>query len=214
MYTKVYNPRIQTSDYEDRQLEHYTYRNSITDPAPQPFQTAVPTQFEDDYIYLHISSSSRNRTNFPNPAKFTFTPLQPIRNVKSVKVVQGTVPNIAAINTLPYVLLDIGNFNYLYDAQAGFDVASVLQFKSNPSAGYLTIDTDSSKTKWNDAKSRHEVKEIPLTLRAPDGSVVSLGSEAPLDPIDPSIQWSILLEFTVTAPKRLAQTVPSAVPYV
>lgn len=213
MNTKVYNPRVQlNSGYDERLLEYNTYRNNYTEPPPQPLSLSTQPEFITEKRYVHLSSATRNRYVYTNPARFRYDLTPNLRNVKSVKVIQGTLPNITAVNTHPVIFLDIDDFNYISIQGLGIDVVAALTLESSTATGFLNIDTKVLKCIQPPTQNmRDKVEYLTVTLRDGNGTVLTLGTENGNDPVDNSIQWSVLLEFEVLVPKPIKQITNHAV---
>ena len=214
-HTKVYNPVVASSsdDYSPRDLLGDPFSDANTRSAMKPtFEPQSKTQWKSQSRHVFMSSASRDISVFPNPASFSVVLDEELKNVTAMRVVQGTIPNIATVNTLPFIILDIPDLNNISMSGAGSSAASILQMDATGITGFLKFvngaNSSSSLKNRKDKLSRFDV-----TLRSPDGSVIDLGTDT-TSPVDPTIQWSCVIEFTCDVPVMAGSVSSHSIPFM
>jgi hypothetical protein len=213
MYTKVYpTSRFNSSQsqFNEATLLDRTFKNSLTEPAPEVFQPANAVPMSHQKHYITISSRDRDTTLYPNPAKFQVSLPIELRNVKAVKVVQGSFPNVTELTTVPFVYLDIPELNFMQVTSLDSQVTGVLQLKPLASSAFLGIDapTVACQYEFNNLKDR--LARLNVSLRGPDGAQIEWTTETGVP--DSADQWYLSMEITTLVPKQ-SSSVNFAVPF-
>jgi hypothetical protein len=200
MNTKIPPPPIETANNDPRLMEHKTYRNAISEPAP-PLDPLVDYEIERHFLY--VNSAMRDRSQYPNPASFKLNLLEPFRDVISIELFSGVLPNQGNIYGDQYVLLDIPEFNHIKGADGSryFGVLSIQRHTSNV---YLNLDKSNTigmPATFKPPKSR--LDSFTVILRHPDGSTVTFGTESPDTPADLTIQCQFTFEIRTKVRRRM-----------
>lgn len=199
METKVVPIQCPPDEYAPRTLQHMTYRNDVSDPIKFPEPESV---FELERHFVHVTSADRDRSRFPDAGSFRVTFPEPYRDVLSVALLKGVVPN-AAIQNDPYVLLDVPEFNHI-SSTGGGKYFAVLGFLHHiVGTTYYNVDVSSTNmTPLTFKPPRSRLDGFTLTLRHPDRTQVTFGDEDPLAPIDFSQQVQFTFEIRTKVRKR------------
>lgn len=212
MYTKVRpQNRIRSEEsYDPRLLEHMTYKNQISDPVSSqlplyrnpPLNQDVDTLYDIERNFVFVSSVNRDRTKYPDPAYFKIDFPESYRDVVSVELSGGTLPNKANILTDGYVLLDIPDFNHISTGN-GEKIFGILNFYHHPNPDFVNIDKQSTNDMpvvFKALKAR--LDSITILLRHPDGTQLFLGDENPANPANFTLQTSFIFEIHTRVKKR------------
>ena len=183
-------------------LDIYSYKNNITEPATRP---ALP-DMELVSHFLYASSADRDVTVFPDPFHFRIPFSIPFRDVHSVRIVQGIFPNLNNIRTQSFLILDVPELNSVVNAVTGNKCTALIQFAPHfgtPSFVGLDVRTMAPyATTFKPARSR--LDGLTITLRKHDGTVFDAGAAA-ASSLDPLHQCTLMLEI-VTKEPRVKQT--------
>lgn len=86
----------------------------------------------EDYVYLYIDSGGRDVSIYPYKASFRIQLQSAIKSVTSVEILGCTLPNVNNITDLPYVVVDIREFNRsVAGTLSNVDCIGILQMVSS-----------------------------------------------------------------------------------
>ncbi len=147
-----------------------------------------------DRKLLFVSSSSRDRVRYPDPAHFKIT-IPTYRDIVSVELASGVIPNHGGINGDGYVLLDIPELNHIENI-GGSDFFGILSFQYHPNAGFYNLDKSNlqSMPATFRPSPKARLDSIEIKLYHPDGSQVLFGNEDPLLPANLANQLAFCFE--------------------
>lgn len=192
MYTKVYRSNVDPpSTTKKMLLEHETYRNSLTEPASTEFQSLGSRSHRSSYV--HISSLMRDKNKYSNPASFQIDLDRDYRQVIGLRLIQGTISNTTSVADIPYILLDIKDLNFI-QVQGLADVSAIVQLEQHVSTNFLRFNSSTLKNvngKLKETKSK--LSKLEVSLKDANGQLLSM---------DPSEDWSMLLEIIEDEPTR------------
>jgi hypothetical protein len=191
-----------TPTYNPNMLEFATYRNSITDGAPQHDADVL---WDENRHYLFISSTMRDRFAYPDPAYFKIPLFDNFQDVVSVELAAGVLPNQGNISGDGYVLLDVPELNHILGADGSryFGILG-LTYHPSPTKSFYNLDksnTDDMPVVFRPPKRRLE--SLTLILKHPDGSAVSFGAEDPTQPADFNLQSQFTFLITTKTRRRI-----------
>ena len=192
MYTKKPRPPYRSATSEEISvLEHDTYRNNISDPV----RALIPSAADfPHYEYVVVSSSSRDRSRYPNPADFVFHFDR--KDIQQVELISGYVP--AAVGH-PFVYLDIEHMRHI-EVPNGSQVFDLVPLKESRGFTQMDIEGPSPFRPLNPFR----LKDARVRILVPDTlSVLQLTAEPEGSPIDPANQITFMLKFTRIVPKPL-----------
>ena len=158
--------------------------------------------------YVTINSADRDRKKWPSTSNFCIKfvddePGQPngvvgkrYRNVQSVKLLSGVVPNTNNVLDEPYLLLQINEIEGMYDAASrpSQNAFTKLYFKPSPGK-FLRLDKGVgdplTKVYWPTPKAT--IDRFTVSIRTYDGDVFDFGTDDGDEP-DPELQITFTLE--------------------
>lgn len=201
-YTKIRPRPVEIPNYNPQMLDFMTYRNSITDPVPEK---DPDIQYEVERNYLFVSSSMRDKSQYPDPSNFRIELSEPLRDVVSIELSSGVLPNQGNISGDGYLLLDIPELNHIRGAD-GSRYFGILGLQNHPSPNREYFNLDKSNT--NDMPVifkpvKKQLNSLTLILRHPDGSMVSFGNESPNAPSNLTLQTQFTFEVRTRGRKRI-----------
>lgn len=186
--------------YNPRLLEHMTYRNNISEPI---LYTEPPElQYELERKYLWVSSTTRDRTLYPNSANFKVN-FPAYRDVLSIELSGGILPSQGNIVDDGYILLDIPELNHI-DTPDGQKYFGILGLQHHPNRTFYNLDKSNTANQTLVFKPlKKNITSLTIILRHPDGSIVSMGDEAPNSAANHAIQTSFTFEIRCRVPRRI-----------
>lgn len=190
MNTKV--PSRSTLDpeqnYNPNLLDFATYKNNLSNPAQPKVPNLVDYEILTQHVY--VSSADRDITAYHDAG--TFQVAVDFREVTSVSLVGGVVPNISGVATQPYLILSIPEINHVESLGTMRGVASIIQFANHVSTDtFFNIDgriSGVSPREYKPVKSK--LSTLTVNLLNANGTPVVLGTG-----ISPANQ--LLLQFRV-----------------
>jgi hypothetical protein len=199
MYTKVRPSYNGALVYDPRLMEHMTYRNQISDPVPQQ---DPEIQYDYDRKFVFVSSASRDREQYPDPAYFKVQLPETYRDVVSVELCAGVLPNRGGIHSDGYILLDVQELNHISNVD-GTSCFGILGLQYHPNNGFFNIEkgnTSAMPVQFKPPKGRLDT--LTIAMRHPDGSRVLFGDEDPGNPADLSYQTALTFEVRTRIRRR------------
>jgi len=201
MNTKIRPRPVEIPNYDPRLMDYMTYRNNVTDPVIEKDPEIL---YETERHYLFISSSMRDRSQYPDPSNFKIELSEPFRDVISIELSSGVLPNQGNISGDGYLLLDVPELNHIIGAD-GSRYFGILGLQNHPSPARSYFNLDKSNT--NDMPVvfkpvKRLLHSLTLILRHPDGSMVSFGNETPDVLANLTLQTQFTFEIRTRGRKR------------
>jgi hypothetical protein len=95
--------------YNDRQFNQNDYSKVYDKNHNQQYSVMQEPdiEYERNIHYLSISSKDRDQTMYPNVNKYTIHFPNELKNVDSIELIQGIIPDTGNVQNEPYLLLKI-----------------------------------------------------------------------------------------------------------
>jgi hypothetical protein len=202
MNTKI-RPTYYENNYDPRLLQHMTYRNNISDPVKDLAAESQEMQYEIERKFLFVSSSMRDRNQYPDPASFRMHFPEPFRDIISIELLFGVLPNAGDISGDGYLLLDVPELNHVQGAD-GSKTFGILSLQQHPNPNYFNLNqgnTQNIPLTFKPIKSRLDA--LTFMLRHPDGSLVTFGAEDANTPANLAMQIQFTFEIRTRVRKRM-----------
>lgn len=191
---------FQEDRYDPKVLDNMTYRNNISDPGS--WQTDPEIMYELERRFYHVSSISRDRNLYPDAASFRISFPEPVREILSIELAGGVLPNAGNISSDGYLLLDIPELNHVHSSD-GNRYFAILGLQHHPSNMFYNLDKSNLSgmpVTFKPVKAR--LDSLTVNLRHPDGSLVAFGAEDPTQPFNFAVQTSLLFDVRIRAKRR------------
>jgi hypothetical protein len=167
-------------------------------------------KWKDEKRLVYFSSSTRDLSIYPNPAKFSVQLDEEFKNVTGVRFLQGSIPNISEVSSLPFVVLDIAELNHVSMSGVGSSSTAVLQLDFLGAGGFFKMITGASCPSTLRTR-REKLQRLEVSLRDPNGDIINMGNESD---INPDLQWSCLLELSCSVPNNNMTHSSHAIPFI
>ena len=190
----------QNNIQDPRLMEYMTYRNQITDPVPASDPPDLLYEYERHFLL--ITSAMRDRTKYTDPACFDIELAEPLRDVVTIELCGGTIPNAGNISGDGYLLLDITDLNHIQCGD-GNKYFGILGLQYHPNRDFYNLDksnTNDMPMVFKPVKSK--LSKLSIRIRHPDGSLVTFGDEDPNQPANFALQLQLTFEIRCRVRRR------------
>ena len=167
-------------------------------PLPQSNLVQNPVPF-----YVTMNSADRDRLKYPSTSEYQIF-FNRYKNIQSVKLLSCVIPNTGNVLNEPYLLLEIKEFEGMYDAAsiASSRAFSKLYFhQPSGSEDFLRLDRGVGDPLtlvfWPDTKA--SIDRLTVAFRLYDGTVFNFGDDTG-NVINPLLQTNITLEIRSLVP--------------
>lgn len=194
MYTKVFHPA--TKSFRDAQYNAEGIEQ-IYDRVQTSSAVAKVSTDHDAHVveYIYIDSAMRSLSQYPNPNSFVVDLGAEYRNIHTVRLLQGTFPNVESISSETAVFLDIKELNTIKIPQSGMEATALVQLSSHVSNNFLNLDIGPCIDVYKRfLQLKDKLARLTISLRNKNGNLISLG---------PNDNWAILLEIRRSSPQQL-----------
>lgn len=128
--------------------------------------------------FCFVTSRDRNTTVFPKTSEFTIALPDDYNDVVCVELTAGTVPNLDAVSSEPYLLLDIKELNHIRTS-TGIEYFSILSVHKGHSDSFFNLDRSSAAIMPRKFYSPiQKLKSLTIRLLKSDGSALTFGSDS------------------------------------
>jgi hypothetical protein len=163
--------------YKDMET-NYTKKQNY----PFVSQNTVPEKV--DYIetvsYLHINSSDRNVTAYPSVNSYKIDTLfKNIKNIRSIELIAGSIPNVNSVLLQPYLILKIDGLNHITFSNKNINSGFAMMYLQNTSGAFIQPELGVlQRNVLNFKTPLASLSNINLQILKPDGTLFSFGESA------------------------------------
>jgi len=208
-----YRVALEKNVLGDQRMASYSYpqvyRNKPFMQLPQMNLILNPKP-----LYLHVDSTGRNRSRFPNPAQYVFplvdsnddvdTPGERYKDIYEISLVSATIPNNSGVLDKPYLILQIDEIGGHYDAAGpGCRKAFAKMYFENPGGKFLRVDKGigDPAVRVFYPKPLASLARLSISIRNPDGTLFNFGTDtsppqAPNEDLQNSFTFQIVTKIT------------------
>jgi hypothetical protein len=162
-------------------------------------------EYEDTFHYISVESKSRDLTSYPQPQNYRIYLSQTYKNVKSVELIGGTVPDQANVSSEPYLVLKVDEFDNLESSDLNINKSfSILQLKQpNIPGGFINIDTEICSGAPKIFKTPlANLDRITISVRDYDNNTFNFGDDTAGSPPNKQFQNMFLFKIITLERKR------------
>jgi hypothetical protein len=152
------------------------------------------TEYRVHNNYIKISSADRDRSVYPGTAKFRVRLPYEYKDVYSLSLSAGILPNLDNISTDAFTYLKIQELDHI-KLSDGDDVFGVMILHTANTTNFYNIDKSSTNMmprRFIEPKQR--LSEISIELLHPDKTPVNFGTEGSTGLVNQAIQTSFTFE--------------------
>lgn len=129
--------------------------------------------------YLHINSSDRNTTSYPNVNSYRIDTEERFRNIKSIELVAASVANQNTVLANPYLILKIDGLNHLNFSNKNVNTGFALMYLKYTVGGHVQPELGVlQRNVLNFRTPLASLSSINLQIVKPDGSLFSFTETA------------------------------------
>jgi hypothetical protein len=148
---------------------------------PFESQNTIPPQI--DYIetvsYLHINSSDRNVTAYPSVNSYKIDTDDRFKNIKSIELIAGSIPNVNSVLLQPYLILKIDGLNHINFSNKNIVSGFAMMYLQNTSGTFIQPELGVlQRNVLNFKTPLASLSNINLQILKPDGTLFSFGESA------------------------------------
>ena len=165
---------------------------NFTDPTNLPNVEELEYNIYSNYV--KISSTDRDRTIYPGTAKFKIRLPYEYKDIYSISLAAGILPNLDNISTDAYTYLKIQDMNHI-KLSDGDDVFGVMILHTANTTNFYNIDKSSTNNmprRYLELKPR--LAELSIELLHPNKTPINFGTEGSVGPVNEAIQTSFTFE--------------------
>ena len=165
----------------------------------------IPDNIHEYQIHRHfvfVSSSLRDRDKYPMTTDFKIDLPKEYRDVISVELTAGNLPNLDSISDDAFLFLDVKDLNHI-DTCENTDYFGILTLHKANSNNFFTLDKSSTNAMPITFRPpKQKLSNVYIKLFHPDKTPVDFGSEASNVSINQLIQTSFVFEIKTRILKR------------
>jgi hypothetical protein len=204
--------RKQTNTYNEYNSQDYdrnNFQNVFTTNSNIPFsiQQEPDIEYEKKTHYIFVTSKNRNQTLFPNISRYTIEFPQEFKNIHSIELIQGIIPNVNNVTQEPYLLLKLEEIRDVMVSNDP-DISEAFAFLTMASpctsdGSFIALD---KKIHENTPKiydtPKASLQKLTISITKHDGTLFDFGSDT--NPPNKSIQHTFVFQIVTLEKKRTA----------
>lgn len=194
-------------EYNSNQFNQNNFENVFNKASNIPFsiQQEIDIEYEKKTHFVFITSKNRNTTLFPNISQYAVELPSEFKNIHSIELIQGLVPNVNNVTQEPYLLLKIDEINDVMisnDPNIAESFAFLTMASPCTSDGYfIALD---KKIHENTPKifytPKASLQKLTISVTKHDGALFNFGSDS--SPPNKSLQHTFVFRIITLEKKR------------
>jgi len=199
--------RTSFSELNSGDFQQNTYDKVYSSDSNQQFSTQVEPniEYESTSYYLTISSRDRDTALYPEVNAYTITLPTEFRNIQSVELIQGIVPDQNNVSSEPYILLKIAEIEDVMisnDRNISDAFAMLQPTMPTTTAGFIQID---KRIHENTVKCykvpKASIARFTVSITDCNGTLFDFGADNPSAPLK-SLQNTFVFKIVCMDKKR------------
>lgn len=194
-------------EYNSNQFNQNNFENVFNKASNIPFsiQQETDIEYEKKTHFVFITSKNRNTTLFPNISQYAVELPSEFKNIHSIELIQGLVPNVNNVTQEPYLLLKIDEIN---DVMISNDpnIAESFAFLTMASpctsdGSFIALDKkihENTPKIYNTPKA--SLQKLTISVTKHDGTLFDFGADT--SPPNKSIQHTFVFQIVTLEKKR------------
>jgi len=159
-------------------------------------------KYSEYEYYIVVRSEDRDTTNYPQPQSYRVPIEHEIKNIHSIELIEGYVPDQNNVTREPYLVLDIPELRdhpMICTSRVISNAFTILQMSSPVTAGYF-IWFD-KRTHENTVKyyrnSKAQLKHLTINIRDHLGNLFNFGDDTAGSPPNKALQNMFIFKVVV-----------------
>lgn len=151
---------------------------------PRQTNNAYPQRKkEDNYIrrkhYVLLNSKDRDTDAYPQPESYTIDLPTTFKNIESVRLVSGTIPDVNNVRDEPFLLLDIKEFNDTYSkfhtTSGNISVFDIIRFSDHNTSTKFNYIQPGLNNFYKPVLAK--LRRLSIKIRDQSGALFSFGDD-------------------------------------
>lgn len=194
-------------EFNSNQYNQNNFENVFNKVSNVPFsiQQEPDIEYEKKIHYVFVTSKNRNTTLFPNISQYAVEFPSEFKNIHSIELIQGLIPNVNNVTQEPYLLLKLDEINDVMvsnDPDIAQSFAFLTMASPCTSDGYfIALD---KKIHENTPKIFHTPKaslqKLTISVTKHDGTLFNFGADS--SPPNKSLQHTFVFRIITLEKKR------------
>lgn len=142
---------------------------------------------EDKYIrrkhYVLINSKDRDTDAYPQPESYTIDLPTTFKNIESVRLVSGTVPDVNNVRDEPFLILDVKEFNETYSkfhtSSGNICIFDIIRFSEHRTSTKFNYIQPGLNNFYKPVLAK--LRRLTIKIRDQNGSLFSFGDDTIFD---------------------------------
>ena len=147
------------------------------------FERQNRKNLKDNYIrrkhYILVNSKDRDTDAYPQPQDYVVDLPTTFKNIESVRLVSGTIPDINNVRDEPFLLLDIKEFNDTYSkfhsTSGNINVFDILRFSDNVTSTKFNYIQPGLNNFYKPVLAK--LRRMTIRIRDQNGALFSFGDD-------------------------------------
>lgn len=156
-------------------------------------------QKKDNYIrrkhYVMINSKDRDTDIYIQPESYTIDLPTTFKNIESVRLVSGTIPDVANVRDEPFLFLDIKEFNdtysKFYTSSGNINIFDIIRFSDNVTSTKFIYLQPGLNNFYKPVLAK--LRRLTIRIRDQNGNLFSFGDDSTFNILR---QHTFVLELT------------------
>ena len=200
-----YNGNTSYKSLNDRDFfDTNNYNNNLKNAQQLSISNEPDIQYKLREEYIVISSVDRNITNYPSPSKYTITLPYELKNINSIELVNGVIPDQNNVLQEPYLLLKIDELENVMVStnKSASDSFAILHLARPITSGYfINVDKKTfERVILNYVTPKATLSKLTISITDSNGNLFNFGddSEGP----NKALQNMFILKATILEKSR------------
>ena len=167
---------------------------------PQQNNNSYPQRTKkDNYIrrkhYILVNSKDRDTDAYPQPESYTVDLPTTFKNIESVRLVSGTIPDVNNVRDEPFLLLDVSQLNEtyskFYSTSGNLCAFDIIRFSDNRTSTKFNYIQPGLNNFYKPVLAK--LRRLTIKIRDQNGALFSFGDDTVFDTLR---QNSFVFELT------------------
>lgn len=149
-------------------------------------------------VYLMINSKDRDLASFPEPQSYVINLPTVFKNVESVRLVSGTIPDLNNVKDEPFLVLDVPELNNAYTkfhtSSNNYDLFDIIRFSDNVTISRFFYIQPGVNNLYKPILAK--LSRLSINIRDQFGNLFTFGDDNDIEPVNMQLQNTFVFEIT------------------
>jgi hypothetical protein len=166
----------------DRDFDVNDYNSNLKNVQQLSISNEPDIKYKIRDEYIVISSIDRDITNYPSPSKYTITLPYELRNINSIELVNGVIPDQNNVTQEPYLLLNIQELENVMIStnKSASDSFAILHLAKPIASGYfINVDKKTfERVILNYVTPKASLSKLTISITDAYGNLFNFGDDS------------------------------------